>query len=158
MGTNKNQTKTNEEPHQKTTKNQNKRTKPKRMKNLTRRQPKTKIKGVFRSQAPYRWANGSSCKPARDSNPESPDFQQLTLTKKIYMILLSDFWLFLFIRVPRGCTKNSVTSLLSTILIYLFLVNVDGQTIVRWTLWECWWPDITLHSTVLSTDRHRLGW
>ena len=26
-----------------------------------------------RSQAPYRWANRSLLKPARDSNPESPD-------------------------------------------------------------------------------------
>jgi hypothetical protein len=65
MGTNKNQTKTNEEPHQKT----------------------TKTKGVIRSQAPYRWANGSSHKPARDSNPESPDFQQPTPAKKINLIL-----------------------------------------------------------------------
>ena len=34
------------------------------------------IQKNIRSQAPYRWANGSGMtglKPARDSNPESPD-------------------------------------------------------------------------------------
>jgi hypothetical protein len=34
---------------------------------------KTKMKLKRRSQAPCRWANRSVLKPARDSNPESPD-------------------------------------------------------------------------------------
>ena len=45
-------------------------------------------------------------KPARDSNPESPDFQQPTPAKTINMTLYLTFDFSTSFRIPRGCTKN----------------------------------------------------
>ena len=49
-----------------------------------------------RSQAPYRWANRSLLKPARDSNPESPDFcpkQRITWKIASALNTLTNRWM-----------------------------------------------------------------